>query len=65
MHFVIQLSRASGVIGRGPSIWDVYAQIPGKVTNGDTPEIAADSYHKWQEDVKLAKDLGVSTNNKN
>ena len=37
--------------GRGPSIWDTYAQIPGKVANRNTPVMACDSYHKWREDV--------------
>jgi len=47
--------------GRGPSIWDTYSHIPGKVYNGDTGDVADDSYHRYKEDVRLLKNLGVST----
>lgn len=45
--------------GRSPSIWDVYAKSDASCLSGDLPEIACDSYHKWEEDVKLIKELGV------
>ena len=45
--------------GRGASIWDVYAHTPGKIRNGDTGDVACDSYHRWQEDVQLVKDMGL------
>jgi beta-glucosidase len=47
--------------GRGPSIWDAYCQIPGRVENMDNGEIACDSYHRYKEDVALLKELGVDT----
>ena len=45
--------------GRGPSIWDTYAHIPGKIPNGDTAEIANDHYHRYREDVSLLKSIGA------
>ena len=45
--------------GKGPSIWDAFAHIPGKILNGDTGDIACDQYHRFEEDVKLMKELGV------
>ncbi|KAM3967155.1 LOW QUALITY PROTEIN: myrosinase 1 [Aphomia sociella] len=46
--------------GKGESMWDKYLHDHPEYTpdrsNGD---IAADSYHKYVEDVKLIKDLGV------
>ncbi|MBM6699529.1 beta-glucosidase [Bifidobacterium pullorum subsp. saeculare] len=45
--------------GRCPSIWDTYAHTPGKILNGDTGDVACDSYHRWAEDVELLADLGV------
>ncbi len=45
--------------GRGVSIWDTFSHTPGNIKNGDTGDVAADSYHRWQEDVRLAKDLGL------
>jgi beta-glucosidase len=46
--------------GRGPSTWDVFSHTPGKTHEGDTGDVADDSYHLYKEDVKLLKNLGVS-----
>ena len=46
--------------GRGPSIWDTFSHTPGKTFNGDTGDVADDSYHLYKDDVKLLKNLGVS-----
>ena len=43
----------------GPSIWDVFSHTPGKTHNGDTGDVADDSYHLYKEDVRLLKNLGV------
>jgi len=45
--------------GRGPSTWDVFSHTPGKTHEGDTGDVADDSYHLYKEDVKLLKGLGV------
>ena len=45
--------------GRGPSTWDVFSHTPGKTHEGDTGDVADDSYHLYKEDVKLLKALGV------
>ena len=47
--------------GRGVSIWDTFSNSPGKVTNGDTGEIACDHYHRYIQDLDLLAELGVST----
>jgi beta-glucosidase len=46
--------------GRGLTNWDVFAHTPGKTHNGDTGDVADDSYHLYKEDVQLLKNLGVS-----
>ena len=46
-------------IGKGPSIWDTFSHEKGRVVNGDTGDVACDSYHRFDEDVKLIKSLGV------
>ncbi|KAK7499141.1 hypothetical protein BaRGS_00009688 [Batillaria attramentaria] len=46
--------------GKGNSIWDVFSHTPGTIDNGDTGDVACDSYHKYGDDVKLLKNLGVS-----
>ena len=45
--------------GRGQSIWDTFSHTPGKTRYGDTGDVADDHYHKWAEDVAIAKDLGL------
>jgi beta-glucosidase len=47
--------------GRGPTNWDVFCHTPGRVANGDTGDIACDSYHRYADDIQLLKNLGVST----
>ena len=54
----IQIEGASDK--RGQSIWDTFARIPGHVVNGDTPAIACDHYHRWEEDLDLMTWLGVN-----
>ncbi|MGA9587165.1 MAG: GH1 family beta-glucosidase [Terracidiphilus sp.] len=46
--------------GRGPSLWDVFSHTPGKTHNGETGDVADDSYHLYKEDVQLLKNLGVN-----
>lgn len=45
--------------GRGPTNWDVFCRTPGKVANGDTGDVACDSYHRYGDDIALLKALGV------
>jgi beta-glucosidase len=45
--------------GRKPSIWDTFSHTPGKVFEGQTGDIADDSYHRYKEDIQLLKALGV------
>ena len=47
--------------GRGPSVWDIFSHTPGITANGDTGDVADDSYHLYKEDVRLLKNLGVAT----
>ncbi|QDB80049.1 beta-glucosidase [Georgenia wutianyii] len=56
-----QVEGAAGEDGRGPSIWDTFAHTPGKVLGGDTGDVAADHYHRWQEDVALMAALGLQS----
>ena len=45
--------------GRTPSIWDVFAQQPGNTVGSRNGNIACDHYHRFREDVKLMKELGL------
>ena len=56
-----QIEGGAQADGRGPSLWDVFSHTPGKTHNGETGDVADDSYHLYKEDVRLLKNLGVST----
>jgi beta-glucosidase len=45
--------------GRSASIWDVFANTPGRVKHGDDPDIACDHRNRWEEDLDLLVTLGV------
>ena len=46
--------------GKGLSVWDVFTHIPEKILNNDLAEVACDHYHRYKEDIKLLKDIGVN-----
>ncbi len=54
-----QIEGAAQEDGRVPSIWDTYSRTPGRVLNGDTGDVAADHYHRWQQDVETMSALGL------
>ncbi|CAI0450272.1 unnamed protein product [Linum tenue] len=54
-----QYEGAAAEGGRGPSIWDTFTKIPGKISDGSTGDIAVDSYHRYKEDVKIMKNMGL------
>ena len=45
--------------GCATSDWHAFARLPGRVKNGDTPDVACDSWRRWREDVELQRALGV------
>ncbi|MCC5024588.1 MAG: beta-glucosidase [Candidatus Synoicihabitans palmerolidicus] len=54
-----QIEGAWNLDGRGPSVWDVFSQTPGKVFENHTGNVACDHYHRWREDVELMGELGI------
>jgi beta-glucosidase len=56
-----QIEGATQEDGRGPSIWDTFSRLPGKIRDGANAEVADDHYHLYKEDVALMKALGAST----
>ncbi|MEM7104322.1 MAG: GH1 family beta-glucosidase [Bacteroidota bacterium] len=54
-----QIEGASATDGKGPSIWDAFCMIPGKVDNNDHGQIACDHYHKMKDDVAMMKAMGL------
>ena len=45
--------------GKGEHIWDVYTKEPGHVFEDHTGETACDHYHRYPEDVKIMKEMGL------
>ena len=56
-----QIEGANTEGGRGPSIWDTFCDIPGKVLDGSTGAVACDHYHRWEQDLDLLVSLGLSS----
>ncbi|CAG4968970.1 unnamed protein product [Colias eurytheme] len=55
-----QVEGAWNVSDKTPSIWDAFTHNnPELIANGANGDIACDSYHLWETDVQLAKDLGL------
>jgi beta-glucosidase len=46
---------------KGESIWDRFAHTPGKIKNGDTGDVACDSYHRWREDIALVRAMNLNS----
>ncbi len=55
----IQIEGASRLYGKGETIWDRYCQEPGRILNGDNPDIACDHYHRFKEDIELMCEIGL------
>lgn len=47
--------------GRGPSIWDVFADKSGTIADGSNPGTACDFYHSYKQDIALAKKLNLQS----
>ena len=44
----------------GASIWQRFGQTPGRITGGDTGDIACDHYRRMKDDVALMRDVGLT-----
>lgn len=54
-----QIEGAAFADGKGESVWDRFARIPGKITGGATLDVACDHYHRYPRDFALMRKLGV------
>ncbi|CAI9096483.1 OLC1v1032644C1 [Oldenlandia corymbosa var. corymbosa] len=54
-----QYEGAVNTDGRGPTIWDKFAHSFGKVLDFSNADVAVDQYHRYNEDIKLMKDMGM------
>lgn len=56
---VYQIEGGAKEGGRGESIWDVFSHTPDLIKNDDTGNVAAENFHRWREDVKALRDMGL------
>src|SRR5829696_1780953 len=54
-----QVEGAAAEDGRGPSIWDTFARVPGAIADGQNGDVACDHYHRFPEDVAIMARLGA------
>jgi beta-glucosidase len=54
-----QIEGAVNEDGRGRSIWDIFSHTPGKIADHSNADRANDHYHRYKDDVRLIRDLGV------
>ena len=45
--------------GKGIHLWDEYVKQKGKVFENQRGDVSCDHYHRYKEDVKLMKELGI------
>jgi beta-glucosidase len=56
-----QIEGAWSEDGKGESIWDHFTHTPGKIKNGDTGDVACDSYHRWRDDIALMRAMNLNS----
>lgn len=53
-----QIEGAHDADGKARSIWDDFCKVPGAIDDGTTAEVACDFYHRYEEDIELARAAG-------
>ncbi|MGV2108422.1 GH1 family beta-glucosidase [Agrobacterium vitis] len=55
-----QIEGATKAGGRKPCIWDAFANMPGRVFERHNGDVACDHYNRWEQDLDLIQEMGVS-----
>jgi beta-glucosidase len=45
--------------GKGESIWDRFSHTPGHIHDNSAGDTACDFYHRYEEDLRIVKELGI------
>jgi len=54
-----QIEGGYNIDGKGVSIWDEFTDKKGKIKNNHHARVACDFYHRYEEDIRLMKDLHI------
>lgn len=54
-----QVEGAAYEDGKGLSIWDTFCKEEGRIYENQNGDVACDQYHRYKEDIKLMKELGI------
>ncbi|OQB25707.1 MAG: Beta-glucosidase A [Firmicutes bacterium ADurb.Bin182] len=46
--------------GKGRSIWDDFTHIEGNILNNENGDVACDAFHRYEKDIGLIKQMGLS-----
>lgn len=58
-HLSVYRSICLCAVGKGVNIWDKWTHEGGHVVKNENGDVACDSYHLYQQDIKLLKQMGV------
>lgn len=53
-----QIEGAWNEDGKGPSIWDSFSHLPGRIKRNANGDLSIDHYHLWKQDFNLLSELG-------
>ena len=57
-----QIEGAAHEDGKGQNVWDVASrQYPDIFAEDETPEVSADFYHRYPQDISMMKELGIKS----
>ena len=54
-----QVEGAYNEDGKGLNVWDVTTSVNGRVKHNENGNIACDHYHRYKDDIKLFKEMGI------
>ncbi len=55
-----QIEGAHDRDGKGPSIWDTFCAVDGKIADASNGHVACEHYERWSDDVELISRIGVN-----
>ena len=54
-----QIEGGHNADGKGLSVWDTFCRQENAVWEWNNGDVACDHYHRWRDDLRLMRDIGV------